>query len=141
MLLDSNTNEILKSAKTIAVVGASPRSERDSNSVTRYLIEQGYHVVPVNPQHESILGVNSYPDLLTARESEGTIDIVDIFRAPEHVMPHVEEAIQIQARLIWMQLGVTNDEAAQRGRAQGIPVVMNECLKIRHLQLKRRGKL
>jgi predicted CoA-binding protein len=74
-------------------------------------------------------------------KSAKTIAVVGIFRAPEQVMPHVEEAIQIQARLIWMQLGVMNEEAAERGRAAGIPVVMDECLKVRHGQLKRQGEL
>ena len=141
MSLTKNTISIIKQAKTIAVVGCSPKSYRDSNSVARYLIEHGFGVVPINPKHDMILGVRSYPDLLVAREAEGPIDIVDIFRAPEHVLPHVEEAIQVRTHLIWMQLGVVHEDAAQRAREAGVEVVMNECLRIQHKELRRQRLL
>lgn len=136
MLLDPETIEIIKNAKTIAVVGCSPKSYRDSNSVARYLMEQGYAVVPINPKHDMILGVRSYPDLLSAREAEGPIDIVDIFRASELVAPHVREAIEIGAKLIWMQLGIVNEEAALQARSAGITVVMDQCLRVQHKELR-----
>lgn len=141
MLLDTDTIEIIKTAKTIAVVGCSPKAYRDSNSVALYLMEQGYGVVPVNPKHDVILDVKAYPDLLAAREGEGPIDIVDIFRASELVMPHVEEAIQIGTRLIWMQLGVINEEAALRARQADITVVMDQCLRTQHKELRRQRLL
>ncbi len=141
MLLDQDTIEIIKNAKTIAVVGCSPKPYRDSNAVARYLMEQGYGVVPVNPKHDVILEVKAYPDLLAAREGEGPIDIVNVFRAPEHVMPHVEGAIEIGARLIWMQLGVVNEDAALRARQAGVTVVMDQCLRTQHKELRRQRLL
>jgi predicted CoA-binding protein len=137
MLLDTETIEIIKNAKTIAVVGCSPKSYRDSNSGARYLMEQGYAVVPINPKHDMILGVRCYPDLPAAREAEGPIDIVNIFRASDLVPPHVREAIEIGARLIWMQLGVVNEEAALEARGAGITVVMDQCLRTQHKELRR----
>jgi predicted CoA-binding protein len=141
MLLDAETIEIIKGAKTIAVVGCSPKPYRDSNAVARYLMEQGYTVVPVNPKHDMILDVRSYPDLLEAREAEGSIDIVNVFRAPEHVLRHVEEAVQIATRLIWMQLGVVNEDAALEARGAGITVVMDQCLRTQHKELRRQRLL
>ncbi len=141
MLLDSDTITIVKEARTIAVVGCSPKTYRDSNSVASYLMEQGYGVVPINPKHDMILSVRSYPDLLAARESEGPIDIVNIFRAPEFVGPHVDEAIEIGARLVWMQLGVVNAEAALKARSAGLTVVMDQCLRTQHKELRRQRLL
>jgi predicted CoA-binding protein len=141
MSLDQGLIDTVKEARSIAVVGCSPKTYRDSNSVARYLMEQGYGVVPINPAHDTILGVRSYPDLMVAREAEGPIDIVDIFRDSDLVMPHVEEAIQIGTRLIWMQLGVVNQTAASRAREAGIEVVMDRCLRTVHKQLRRQRKL
>lgn len=140
MDLDPRVIEIVRNARTIAVVGCSPKPYRDSNSVARYLVEQGYTVIPVNPKHDMILGVKSHPDLYSAREVEGEIDIVDIFRAPRNVVPHVEEAIEIGTRLIWMQVGVVNDEAAAMARRAGIPVVMDRCLRVDHAEIKRQRR-
>ena len=141
MELSSEIIEIIKDADRVAVVGCSPKTYRDSNQIARYLVEQGYTVIPVNPKHDMILGVRAYPDLLTAREAEGPIDIVDIFRAPEHVPPHVDEAIEIGARLIWMQLGVVHEAAADKARDADVPVVMDECIKVQHRELRRRRLL
>jgi predicted CoA-binding protein len=141
MLLDQQTIDIIKNTKTIAVVGCSPKPYRDSNSVARYLIEQGFGVVPVNPKHDVILEVKAYPDLLTAREGEGPIDIVNIFGSPELVVPHVQEAIEIGARLVWMQLGVINDEAALLARQANVTVVMDQCLRTQHKELRRQRLL
>jgi predicted CoA-binding protein len=137
MLLDPHTIEIIKEAKTIAVVGCSPKSYRDSNSVARYLMEQGYAVVPINPKHDMILGVRCYADLSSAREAEGPIDIVDVFRASDLVLPHVKESIEIGAKLVWMQLGVINEEAALEARSAGVTVVMDQCLRTLHKELRR----
>lgn len=93
------------------------------------------------PKHDMILGIKAFPDLLTAREGESPIDIVDVFRASEHVLPRVENAIEIKTRLIWMQEGVVNEEAAQLARDAGIPLVMDECLRVRHRQLRHLRKL
>lgn len=141
MALSSEVIEIIRDAKAIAVVGCSPKDYRDSNKIARYLMEQEYVVLPVNPKHDMILGVRAYPDLLAAREAEGPIDIVDIFRAPEHVPPHVDEAIEIGTRLIWMQKGVVHEDAARSARAAGIPVVMDECIKVQHQELRRQRLL
>lgn len=140
MTLDPKVTEIVTGAKTIAVVGCSPKTYRDSNSVARYLIEHGFTVIPVNPKHDMILGVKSHPDLYSAREAEGSIDIVDIFRAPENVPPHVDEAIEIGARLVWMQVGVVHEEAAARAREAGIPVVMDRCLRVEHGKIRRQRR-
>ncbi len=137
MPLDAHISEIIRTARTIAVVGASPKSYRPSNGVARYLMEQGYEVIPINPKHDMILGVRAHPDLVAAREVEGPIDIVDIFRATQHVLPHVQEAIEITTKLIWMQVGVVNKEASLLAEAAGIPVMMDRCLRVAHADVKR----
>lgn len=137
MSLPEPVARLILGAKTIAVVGCSPKPARDSHSVARYLQQQGYKVIPVNPGHDEILGVPAHPDLRSTREAEGPIDIVDLFRAAEKVGPHVDEAIEVGVRLIWMQLGVMNEEAAAEARAAGIPVVMDRCLRVEHAALGR----
>lgn len=141
MLLDSETIDIIKNARTIAVVGCSPKDYRDSNAVARYLMGQGYDVIPINPKHDMILGVRAYPDLYVARENEGPIDIVNIFRRAENVPPHVDEAIEIGTKLIWMQLGVVHEEAALKARRDGITVVMDLCIRVQHKELRRQRLL
>ncbi len=128
----SEIADILKTSKTIAVVGLSPKSERPSNDVARYLISAGYTVIPVNPGQSEILGRTCYPDLSSVPEA---IDIVDIFRRPEHVLPIVEEAIKIKAKVVWMQEGVVHEEAAKKARAAGLKVIMDRCLKVDHANL------
>jgi len=140
MSLDRQVIQTLEDAHTIAIVGCSPSPNRDSYYSARYFMDQGYEVVPVNPKHTTILGVAAYSDLLSAHESVGAIDIVNIYRTSEHVLPHVEEAIQILPQLIWMQLGVINEQAAQLARAAGIPVVMDQCLRATHKRLRRLEK-
>ena len=114
--------EQLTKSKTIAVVGLSPNPERDSYRVAKYLQEVGYRIIPVNPSVEEVLGEKSYPDLKSVPEP---IDMVDIFRRSELVPPVVDEAIEVGAKYIWMQDGVVNEEAAERARAAGIPVIMD----------------
>ena len=115
--------EQLRNSKTIAVVGLSPNPDRDSHRVSAYLQSQGYRIIPVNPTVDEVLGEKSYPDLPSVPES---IDMVDVFRRSDQVMPVVEEAIQVGARYIWMQDGVVNEEAAEKARQAGIPVVMDD---------------
>ena len=116
---------MLQQARTIAVVGMSPNPDRDSHIVGRYLHESGYRVVPVNPGQTEILGLPCYRTLAEIPEP---VDVVDIFRKPEHVPPIVEEAIKIGARVVWMQDGVVHEEAAARARAAGLTVVMDRCM-------------
>ena len=115
--------EQLLNSKTIAVVGLSDNPDRPSYGVTRYMQDQGYRIIPVNPMIEEVLGEKSYPDL---KSVPVPIDMVDIFRRSELVAPVVDEAIEVGAKYIWMQDGVINEEAAAKAEAAGIPVIMND---------------
>ena len=115
-------DEQLTNSKTIAVVGLSPDPERPSHYVSKYLQEQGYRVIPVNPLLQEVLGEKCYPNLSSITEP---VDMVDIFRRSEHVGPIVDEAIAIGAKYVWMQDGVVNEEAAANARSAGLSVVMN----------------
>lgn len=126
--------DILRSSKTIAVVGFSPKVNRPSNMVGRYLVNAGFHVIPVNPGHAEICGLKCYPDLASIPEP---VDVVDIFRRSEDVLPVVEEAIAIGAKVIWMQQGIINLEAAALGEKAGLTVIMDRCLKVDHMQVGR----
>ena len=134
MLLDDlpAIKTLLTTARTIAVVGLSPKESRPINMVARYLIEAGYTVIPVNPGQEKILGLDCYPDLSAIPTP---VDIVDIFRRSEDVPPIVAEAIAIGAKAIWMQEGVIHAEAAQTAKAAGLVVVMDRCIKTMHHDL------
>lgn len=123
---------ILAEYKTIAVVGLSDKWHRPSNFAAKYLKDHGYKIIPVNPGQKEILGEKCYPSLLDIPEK---VDVVDIFRKPEDVPPIVEDAIKIGAKVIWMQIGVINEEAAKRARDAGLEVVMNRCMKIEHARL------
>ena len=125
-------SKILRDSKNIAVVGLSPKANRPSNQVARYLIDAGYNVIPVNPGQSEILGKKCYPDLESIREH---IDIVDIFRKQEDIPPIVESAIQINAKVIWMQQGIVNEAAATVAREAGLKVIMDRCLKVDHMNL------
>lgn len=124
---DAQIKEILRNARTIAVVGASDDPSRDSHSITKFLIDEGYEVFPVNPKYRSILGVPCYADLKSIPQK---IDIVDVFRRPDAVLPVVEEAIAAGAKTLWLQLGVVNEEAASLAEQQGLQVVMDHCIAI-----------
>jgi len=123
---------ILKEYKTIAVVGLSPKPERDSHKVASYLKEEDYEIIPVNPGQKEILGLKSYPNL---KAIPFPIDIVDIFRRPEAIPPIVDDAIEMGAKVVWMQLGIANNQAAEKAREAGLQVVMNKCMKIEHINL------
>jgi uncharacterized protein len=120
---------ILRQARTIAMVGLSSNPFRPSHFAAIYMLAEGYEVIPVNPREQEVLGRRSYPSL---RDIPVPVDIVDIFRDPQAVPPIVEEAIAIGAKVIWMQLGVINEQAAHQARAAGLEVVMDACVKIEH---------
>jgi predicted CoA-binding protein len=116
--------QILANCRTIAVVGASSNPARASNHVASYMKAQGYRVIPVNPNEQTVVGEPAYPSLTAV---PGPIDLVDIFRRSEDVLPIVEEAIARGAKAIWMQEGVVNEAAAQLAREAGLAVVMDRC--------------
>lgn len=122
----------LSESRTIAVVGMSPRPDRPSHYVAKYLMEQGYKVIPVNPVVEEVLGMKSYPDLVSIPEA---IDMVDIFRRSSQVPPVVDDAIAAGARFIWMQDGVVNEDAASKASAAGMSVVMDNCTLREHSRI------
>jgi predicted CoA-binding protein len=129
---DNQIKSLLLESTTIAVVGMSPKSQRPSNSVASYLIAQGYRVIPVNPEHNDILGLTCYPEL---RAIPGQVEIVDIFRQSSEVGPIVDQAVDIGARAVWMQQGIINHEAAKRAVNDGLLAVMDRCIKVEHSRL------
>lgn len=127
---------ILRSFRVWAVVGCSSNPSRPSHGVSRYLVRNGYEVIPVNPRETEVHGLTAYPDLRAVPdETRDRIEVVDLFRRPDLVVPHVEEAIEIGAKAIWMQLGVWNQEAAELASHAGLLVVMNRCPAIDHPRL------
>ena len=133
---------ILKSSRTIAVVGLSPKPERDSHHVAEYLQQQGYRIVPVNPMAagQHILGEPCWPSLSEAARHH-RIDLVDVFRNSADVPPIAEEAIAIGAQSLWLQLGVQHDAAAASARAAGLQVVQDHCTLVEHQRLVAQGTL
>jgi predicted CoA-binding protein len=134
---DDELRDLLRASRVIAVVGLSPKPIRPSHSVSKYLKNAGYTIVPINPGHGEILGAKSYATLTDAAR-EHTIDIVDIFRRSELVAPVVDEAIALAHRpkLIWLQQGVVDAAAEQRARAEGIAFVMDQCIAVEHRHLE-----
>ncbi|MEE9465434.1 MAG: CoA-binding protein [Candidatus Neomarinimicrobiota bacterium] len=130
MNTDQTIDRIL-AMSTIAVVGLSPKEERASNEGARYLLDHGYRIIPVNPGQEEILGQQCYPNLAAI---DKPVDVVDVFRRPEHCPPIAEEAVAIGAKALWLQLGIVSDEAARIATAGGLLVVMDHCIKIEHEQ-------
>jgi hypothetical protein len=125
--------EILTRYRNVAVVGLSSDPLKPSRKVAVYLAEHGYNVIPVNPKATEILGKKSYPSLSVVPEK---VEIVDIFRRPEDVMPIVEEAIKVGAKVVWMQEGIVNEAAAQKAREAGLQVVMDKCIRRELMKLK-----
>ncbi|MGA2535892.1 MAG: CoA-binding protein [Terracidiphilus sp.] len=126
-------DEILRTAKTIAVVGMSDKTSRASHHIGRYLAQNGYRVLPVNPALSEIAGLLCYPDLDGAQaaamsETGAGIDVVDVFRASEHVSAIVEDVIRLGIPYLWLQDGVTHDEAIARARAAGVKCIQNDCI-------------
>jgi hypothetical protein len=132
---DDTMRRVLEGAHTIAVVGLSDKPERDSNEIARFLRMQGYRIVPVNPMLDQVLGEKSYPSI-SAIPASVPIDIVDVFRRSDQVLPVVEEALARGVGAIWMQLGVRNDEAARLAERSGVPVFQDSCIKVQHLRLR-----
>jgi uncharacterized protein len=121
--------EILRESKTIAVVGLSSNPVRPSFGVTEYMQGAGYRIIPVNPNEREVLGERSYARLEDVPEK---IDIVNVFRRAEDVPPVVESAIRIGAKVVWMQSGIENEEAAEKARAAGLLVVEDACILVEH---------
>jgi len=123
---------VLRNSHTIAVVGLSAEPDRPSYRVAKYLQAHGYRIVPVNPKHPEILGEKSYPDLASIPFA---VDMVDVFRRAQDCVPVAQQAVAIGAKVLWLQLGVVNDEAQQVAQAAGLTVVMDRCVKIDHANL------
>ncbi len=132
----SKIREALETAETVAVVGCSPNPARPSHSIARYLIDNGYRVIPVNPGHRTLLGETCYPSL-SAIPSDIRIDIVDVFRRSEEVRPVAEQAIARGAGFFFMQQGVVDRESAIELEAAGIPVAMDRCILVERERLGR----
>ena len=119
----------LHNARTIAIVGLSEKKERASNFVGSYLKSEGYTIIPVNPSIKEILGEKCYPDLASIPVP---VDVVDIFRRPDEIVNIVQQAIAIKAKVVWMQLGLVNRDAADQAIKNGLQVVMDRCIKMEH---------
>jgi len=131
---DDEIRELLARARSIAVVGIKAGAEEDAFRVPAYLQQQGYRIVPVSPKLDRVLGEPAVPSLREIREP---VDLVDLFRAPQHVPAHVDEilAMSPRPRAVWLQLGIRHDEAAQRLEAAGIAVVQDRCIMVDHRRL------
>ncbi len=132
MIATTTKRRILETVKTLAVVGLSSKKERPGYTVPAYMQQAGYRIIPVNPNLEQALGEKAYPDLLAVPEP---VDLVLIFRRSEHVPPVVQQAIDIGAKVVWMQLGIVHEAAAARARAAGLEVVMDSCIMVDHRRL------
>jgi len=134
----NDVQRILKQTKTIAVVGLSDKPDRDSYQIASYLQQHGYRIIPVNPRVNEVLGEKAYPSL---RDVPDPVDVVDIFRRSEDVPPIVEDAIAIGAKVVWMQAGIVNEEAAARAEAAGLAVIMDACMRSAHRTLRASGRI
>ena len=123
---------ILTDYKRVAIVGLSADWSRPSNFAAKYLLDHGFEVVPVNPKYDEILGQKCYADL---RDIPTPVDVVDLFQRVERIPPFVDQAIEIGAKVVWMQLGIIHEEAAQKARDAGLEVVMDRCMKIEYARL------
>jgi predicted CoA-binding protein len=139
LLDDVGIADVLRSARRIAVVGASSRESRPSFGVFRYLVHQGYECVPVNPGERDVLGIPAFRTLAEAVAATGPFDIVDVFRRSELCVPHAVEAVETGARCLWLQLGVVNWEAARVAHDGGLAVVMDRCTAIEHRRIRGRS--
>jgi hypothetical protein len=129
-------NNILRTARTIAVVGLSDDPDKPSHEVAAFLQKHGYRIFPVNPSIAEVLGVKSYPDLMAISEP---IDVVDIFRRSDAVPAIIDQAIQTGAKAVWMQKGVINPAAAEKAAQAGLQVVMDRCMMVELAKLMREG--
>lgn len=135
---DGALKQILGDASTIAMVGASPNPERSSYGIMRRLQQVGYRVIPVNPNYREVLGERSYPAL---RDVPVRIDIVNVFRRPEFTPAIADDAVAVGAKVLWLQSGIINEEAAARAEAGGLTVVMDACIATTHALLRVAHKL
>jgi len=129
---DNEMKEILLSARTVASVGMSASDEKESYWIVFFLKQMGYRMIPVNPKADKIFGEKAYPSLLDIPDK---IDVVQVFRKPEDVPPVVDDAIKIGAKVVWMQLGISNEEAAKKAREAGLKVVMDACMRATYHRL------
>lgn len=129
---DNEIKAILQTCRTVAIVGLSLKKDRDSYRVAEYLKHHGYTVIPIRPAQTEILGEKAYPSLDDVRLP---VDIVDVFRKSEQIMPHAQEALRLKPKVFWMQLGIENQEAAKCLTDAGIDVIMNQCIKVEHERL------
>jgi predicted CoA-binding protein len=130
---DEATRKLLTDARVIAVVGASSSPDRPSHGIFEKLLAAGYTVVPVNPNETEVLGQKAYASLA---DVPSRIDIVDVFRRPEHTPDLADEAVRAGAKALWLQSGIVNDEAARRARDGGLAVVMDACIGVMHSLLR-----
>jgi predicted CoA-binding protein len=141
-LSQKEVKEILTKYKTVAVVGLSRELDKDSHRVSAYLKKQGFRIIPVNPFADEILGEKNYKSLLDIpSEIQKTIEIVDVFRPAKDVPPIVAQAIKLKQKfgkpyVVWMQLGIVNEEAAELARKAGLTVIMDKCLMVEHRRLR-----
>ncbi|WP_048152694.1 CoA-binding protein [Palaeococcus ferrophilus] len=129
---DEEVREILTNYRKIALVGASPKPERDANRVMRYLLEHGYEVYPVNPRYDEVLGRKCYPSVL---EVPDEVEIVDLFVRPEFTMDYVEQAVKKGAKVVWFQFRTYDRDAFKRAREMGLTAVAHRCIKQEHERL------
>lgn len=129
---DNEIKQLIEESKRIAIVGLSDKPDRDSYIVAEYLLRHGKEIIPVNPTISEVLGLKAVSSL---KEIEGAVDLVDVFRRSDQVVPVVEEALSIGAKAAWLQLGVINEEAAKLAADKGLKVVMDRCIKIEHHRL------
>lgn len=134
---EEEIGRLLREAKVVAVVGVSRDPKKDSHIVAKYL-SQHYRTYFINPYAQEIAGQKAYASL---KELPQVPDIVDIFRAPNKVPPIVDEAVEVGAKAIWMQVGIVNNEAAQKAKSAGLVVVQNRCIMVEHKRLRAMGKL
>lgn len=129
---DEDMKRILEDYNNIAVVGCSSHEDKYAHVVPKFLQERGYTIIPVNPNADEVLGEKSYPSL---SEVEKEVDIVDIFRPSSEVPGIVEEALDVGAKVIWMQFGIENEEAKEKAEKSGLEVVQNRCMKVQYMRL------
>lgn len=130
---DEELRTLLTSSQTIAMVGASSDPEKPSHRIMEQLLAAGYHVIPVNPAEKEVWGQKAYGSLQDIREQ---VDIVDVFRRAEDTPPIADQAVAMGAKALWLQLGIANEEAAERAKAGGLIVVMDKCIGRTHRELK-----
>jgi predicted CoA-binding protein len=129
---EEKIKQILEESRTVAVVGASQKPWRDSNSIAHFLVKRGYTVYPVNPKYEEIDGMKCYPDV---KSIPAKIDIVDVFRQSSAVPDIVEDAMRADAKTLWLQYGVIHEQAAERAEKAGLQVIMDRCIAVDYRQL------